>query len=447
MGRPVSLFIVVLLCPSLLRPLSSQEVATDSDSDSPTSAAVTTVAPEEAGDLSTDSDEVQTLPPTVDGTTHKDTPVEVTTPPSTSTADSAPDGQTTTTPDDQTDQAEQVTTSLPIESTSTEAETTTAPGLTTALSSETTTTPQPTTEGSSLVEAQTTGTTDGPTTSLSTTVFPTTSKTTSSTPPPPTTPGTTQSSSTPTTPKATTVEDTTEATTTLAPTTVVTPLVLLQSSPGTHVASITPFAVGAPPGQKNDDQSNMPLWLWIVIAALVAMLVGAVCVALLVQRRKKRTDHVFGGMNGRSQRSKKKKGEDDVWAGPVLMAGEGNNCEGKGGDGDHVEGNGGGGLAEMAAEPMLSSFAPSDEEKAVGADGTKEARRWSERSPLLYIDEDAEEVKPTKEEAQPPVFSQDGGSAGKTEEGGAGQQETGGTLGETSEVLNGGVAFCQTTAV
>ncbi|KAL2101149.1 hypothetical protein ACEWY4_002910 [Coilia grayii] len=448
MGTPVSLFIVALLCASLW-PLSSQEVATDS----PTPTAAATDAFVEAAGLSTDSiTELQTVPPTAAATTDTKASVEVTTrlslPKSTSEAILVP----------QASPAQEQATSLHTLGTSPEPETTTVRGLTTVAAleqtpPETTTIPPGTTEAR-LHEAQTTKNA----TSLSTVVLPTT--TSPIIPPPlPTTPAIKQSSATPTSPQATTVDDTAEVTSVTLPIAPVTPLVFIPASPiipvsysetssggpadSTHGGSITPFAVGAPPSMDNN-QSNMPIWVWIVIAALVAMLVGAVCITLLVQRKKKRADHGFGraSVNGRSQRSKKKMGEGDVWAGPVMMTSEGDDCEGKGGDGD-VEGNGG--LAEGTL-PMLSSFAPSDEEKAVGAEGTKEVRRWSEQSPLLYIDEDAEEQQsPPKE--QPPASSQDGGSAGKTEVEEAGQPEKGKVPEETGEVLNGAVAFCQTTAV
>lgn len=283
--------------------------------------------------------------------------------------------------------------------------------------------------------------------------------------PPPTTSAMDPSTSSSTSPQATTagtLAETTSVTPPMALHPTLVPSIPISATPYHETSSTTkgttdsssasgipvvldPSWVGGP--SSTDDAGSQPkrsLWLWVIITALVAALASIICIALLVKRRKQKTDHNFGrtSMMGRSQRSKKKKGEEDAWAGPVMIGGvEKEEWDAKEDDGNVVE-NGG---AEEETQVLLSTFTPSEEEKAVGAVGTKEAKKWEEQSPLLYIDEDVEVETPPKE--QPMAPSQDGQSAGKTEAEGTEEQKKGEVMGETGGVLNGAVAFCQTTAV
>lgn len=197
-------------------------------------------------------------------------------------------------------------------------------------------------------------------------------------------------------------------------------------------------------------QSDKPVWLWVVVAALFVALASVACVALLVRHRKRKRESGLGhaGMNGHSQRKRRKKGEDDAWAGPVLMDGA-EKDDGHGYNGDEEDNNDGG--PADGTQPMLSTFTPSeDEEKAVGADGTKEAKKWEEQSPLLYIDEDVDEDEVdegTPANQKLAATSQERQSTGRTQAEGSEAQKKGEAVTETGGALNGAVAFCQTTAV
>lgn len=206
---------------------------------------------------------------------------------------------------------------------------------------------------------------------------------------------------------------------------------------------------GLNPVEEPGNQSDKPVWLWVVVAALFAVLASVACIALLIKHRKQKRESGLGhnGMNGRSQRKKRKKGEEDAWAGPVLMDGtekdEGNRYnvdEEDDKDDGPVDGT----------QPMLSTFTPSeDEEKSIGADGTKEAKKWEEQSPLLYIDEDVEDEvdEETPANQRPAAPSQEEQGTGRTQAEGSEAQKKGEAIAETCETLNGAVAFCQTTAV
>ncbi|KAG5279970.1 hypothetical protein AALO_G00083530 [Alosa alosa] len=319
----------------------------------------------------------------------------------------------------------------------------------------------------------------GPTTpSVTSQIIPETTQTTRSDPistPPPTTPTMVQSTSTsasapPESTSAVTPKTTAETTSTTSPPPMTLhphfPVIPISSKPyletsftttGATDRSGTSNSSGIPgvPIVLGDSssavdpgsQSNKSLWLTVIVAALVAALASIACIALVVRRRRQKQGFGDTGVSGRGQRSRrkgKKKGEEDVWAGPVLMGGvERDECDGNG----DVEDNNNGGPAD-GTDPMLSTFAPSeDEEKAVGAKGTKEAKKWEEQSPLLYIDEDAEEVEVEGIPANQQDSSHDGQSAEKTDAEGAVAQKKGEVRAETGGVLDGAVAFCQTTAV
>ncbi|XP_062388186.1 mucin-2 [Sardina pilchardus] len=221
-------------------------------------------------------------------------------------------------------------------------------------------------------------------------------------------------------------------------------------SSGTSDSSGTPggpiILGGSSSADDSGSSSNKSMWLGVIVAGLVAALASIACIALVVRRRRQKQGRGFGdaAVNGRSQRSQrrkgKKKGEEDAWAGPVLMGGA-DECDGNGYNGDAEEDNNNGGPAD-GTEPMFGTFAPGeDEEKnAVGAEGTKEAKKWQEQSPLLYIDEDAEEEEEEELDGIPAnqqASSRDAQSVEKKGEAGA----------ETGGALDGAVAFCQTTAV
>ncbi|XP_066498308.1 leukosialin [Hoplias malabaricus] len=180
-----------------------------------------------------------------------------------------------------------------------------------------------------------------------------------------------------------------------------------------------------------DAESSDSNWLIIlVIAAVVIVIVTIPCVVVFVKRRKKRGTQRFGTgyMNGR--RSKKKKGEDDAWAGPVNLDEKGM-CEDPedGGQGDDKKADG--------TDEVLSTFAALDGNPGVGRPGSMEAQKWEEQEPLLYIDEDKKgEVKEKpKEEAEKAKETEqkDKDNKEKTE--------------ATEPSVNGGEAFCLTTAV
>ncbi|XP_067238123.1 chondroitin proteoglycan 1 [Chanodichthys erythropterus] len=168
-----------------------------------------------------------------------------------------------------------------------------------------------------------------------------------------------------------------------------------------------------------------PNWLLIIIVCVIIICALCVGMILLVQRRKKKASQTFGPvyLNGQSKRSKKKKGAgDDAWAGPVNME-EGLECDPEVQDGLLPDDG-----KKDGDEMVLSTFAALDEgdmsNGGVGGEGTKEAKKWEQQEPLLYIDEDADENKAGKTLAE-----------NKTQKGD-----------EKSE-LNGGETFCLTTAV
>ncbi|XP_036416681.1 endochitinase 2 [Colossoma macropomum] len=166
----------------------------------------------------------------------------------------------------------------------------------------------------------------------------------------------------------------------------------------------------------------------IAVVVIACLIIFTFCVIILVKRRKRRGTQHFGQgyMNGRSQRSKKKKGEDDAWAGPVnLEGGEKGQCEGpeEGGQGDDKNPDG--------TDAVLSTFAAVDENGGIGRPGSMEVQKWEEKEPLLYIDEEAK-------------------GEGREKQKEAGQKEEEDTKGKTEmeePKVNGGEAFCLTTAV
>ncbi|KAL0197728.1 hypothetical protein M9458_006268 [Cirrhinus mrigala] len=168
-------------------------------------------------------------------------------------------------------------------------------------------------------------------------------------------------------------------------------------------------------------------WLIIIIACMVTLLVLCVVIIVIIQRRKKNASRNFGPVhvNGQSKRSKKKKGaQDDAWAGPVNLE-AGVECDAEAQDG--LLPNDG----KQDDDMVLSTFTAPDagdvSNGGVGGDGTKEAKKWEEQEPLLYIDEDATENKAEKTLAENEKQKGDD----KSEEKG----------------MNGGEAFCLTTAV
>lgn len=169
-------------------------------------------------------------------------------------------------------------------------------------------------------------------------------------------------------------------------------------------------------------------WLLIIIVFVAIIFLLCVGMILFAQRRKKIASRNFGPMyiNGQSKRSKKKKGaEDDAWAGPVNLA-AGAECDPELQEG-LMPNNG----KQDGDDMVLSTFAALEagdvSNGGVGGDGTKEAKKWEEQEPLLYIDEDANEDK-----------------TGKTLE--ESEKQKGDEKSEEKE-MNGGETFCLTTAV
>ncbi|XP_058627291.1 mucin-2 [Onychostoma macrolepis] len=169
-------------------------------------------------------------------------------------------------------------------------------------------------------------------------------------------------------------------------------------------------------------------WLLIIIVFVAIIFVLCVGMILFARRRKKIASRNFGPMymNGQSKRSKKKKGEeDDAWAGPVNLA-VGAECDAELQEG-LMPNNG----KQDGDDMVLSTFAALEagdvSNGGVGEDGTKEAKKWEEQEPLLYIDEDANEDK-----------------TGKTLE--ESEKQKGDEKSEEKE-MNGGETFCLTTAV
>nr|XP_055049816.1 mucin-2 [Misgurnus anguillicaudatus] len=139
----------------------------------------------------------------------------------------------------------------------------------------------------------------------------------------------------------------------------------------------------------------------IVCVSIVCMLFVCLLLCILC-RKKKNTSGKFGPgyMNG--QNAKKKKGvEKDAWAGPVhLEAGERVECDGEvQGAPESANGN------RDGDDVVLSTFAPFETDDTsnggVGGEGTKEAKKWEEQEPLLYIDEDEDKITERNNEEKP----------------------------------------------
>ncbi|XP_051995325.1 mucin-5B-like [Xyrauchen texanus] len=193
--------------------------------------------------------------------------------------------------------------------------------------------------------------------------------------------------------------------------------------------NLTPTTMG---GYVN--QSILPTqtnWLLIIIVCVIIICVLFGALLLFVQRRKKNASHKFspGYVNGRSKRSMKKKGaEDDAWAGPVnLEAGERVDCDGEVQRGllsDEGRGDG----DDMALITFAALESGDTSNGGVGGDGTTEGKKWDEQEPLLYIDEDLEEAVSENERQK-------------------GDENSGKLDVKEIKDLNGGEAFCLTTAV
>ncbi len=169
-------------------------------------------------------------------------------------------------------------------------------------------------------------------------------------------------------------------------------------------------------------------WLLMIIVFVAIIFVLCVGMILFALRRKKIASRNFGPMhmNGQSKRSKKKKGaENDAWAGPVNLE-AGVECDAEVQEG-LLPNNG----KQDEDDMVLGTFAALDaadvSNGGVGRDGTKEVKKWEEQEPLLYIDEDVNEDK-----------------TGKTLE--ESEKQKGDDKSEKKE-MNGGEAFCLTTAV
>lgn len=194
--------------------------------------------------------------------------------------------------------------------------------------------------------------------------------------------------------------------------------------------SVSTQFTSVPTGVNVEDSTAPfhPNWLLIIIVCVIIICALCVGMILLVQRRKKKASQTFGPvyLNGQSKRSKKKKGAgDDAWAGPVNME-EGLECDPEVQDGLLPDDG-----KKDGDEMVLSTFAALDEgdmsNGGVGGEGTKEAKKWEQQEPLLYIDEDADENKAGK------TLAED-----KTQKGDEKSEE---------KELNGGETFCLTTAV
>lgn len=162
-------------------------------------------------------------------------------------------------------------------------------------------------------------------------------------------------------------------------------------------------------------------FITIVCVSIVCVLF--VCLLLFILcRKKKNTSGKFGPgyMNGQNKNSNKKKGvEKDAWAGPVhLEAGERVECDGEvQGAPESANGN------RDGEDVVLSTFVPFETDDTsnggVGGEGTKEAKKWEEQEPLLYIDEDEDKITEGNNQEKP----------------------------ASDEKMLGGEAFCLTTAV
>uniref|UniRef100_A0A4W5P579 Si:ch73-248e21.7 n=1 Tax=Hucho hucho TaxID=62062 RepID=A0A4W5P579_9TELE len=140
-------------------------------------------------------------------------------------------------------------------------------------------------------------------------------------------------------------------------------------------------------------ETGQPSLLWVIIVALLigVIFVGMVyCVCLVIRRKRQSRTEYFVSIFRNGKSSKWKKGaEEDAWAGPVKLGG-GNREEDEGGEeGGSPEDN----KREGAGtDVVLSTFIANETEGerggpdgGVGVAGSKEAEKWEEKEPLLYI--------------------------------------------------------------
>lgn len=195
---------------------------------------------------------------------------------------------------------------------------------------------------------------------------------------------------------------------------------------------INDFGASGTGVQNSEESSSKWLVITIIVVIGICMLTGF-CIIVFVKRRKKSGQQNFGHMNGRKQRSKKKKGENDAWAGPVnLEGGQNADCE------DPFEAGQGDDRNPDGTDAVLSTFAALEANGGVGRPGSMEVQKWEEQEPLLFIDEDqkGEGKDKQKEEAEKAKGEQKG------------EEEDASKNMEMKEpVLNGGESFCLTTAV
>ncbi|XP_067272889.1 uncharacterized protein si:ch73-248e21.7 [Pseudorasbora parva] len=194
-------------------------------------------------------------------------------------------------------------------------------------------------------------------------------------------------------------------------------------SVSTHVTSVTTGVIIT--------ESIFPIetnWLLIIIVCVTIICVLCIGMVLFVQRRKKNASRTFGPMyvNGQSKRSKKKKGaDDDAWAGPVNLE-AGAECDAEAQEGLLPDDG-----KQDGDDMVLSTFATLDEgdmaNGGVGGVGTKEAKKWEDKEPMPYIDEDVDEKKAGKKLEENKIQKENDKSEKKE--------------------LNGGETFCLTTAV
>ncbi|XP_038844468.1 uncharacterized protein si:ch73-248e21.7 [Salvelinus namaycush] len=200
---------------------------------------------------------------------------------------------------------------------------------------------------------------------------------------------------------------------------------------------------------------------WVIIVGLLVWVICLgmfYCIYLGVRRKRQCRTEYFGSSVQNGKSSKRKKGaEEDAWAGPVKLGG-----------GDREEGEGGeeGGSPEdnkregAGTDVVLSTFIANETERerggpdgAVGVAGSKEAEKWEEKEPLLYIDEGVEEglekmdspsLSKSNSEKKTGGGNREGESEKEMERGeGNGKKENESERGEQ----NGGASFCLTTAV
>eukprot|EP00063_Salmo_salar_P049205 XP_014024040.1 PREDICTED: mucin-2-like [Salmo salar] len=146
-------------------------------------------------------------------------------------------------------------------------------------------------------------------------------------------------------------------------------------------------------------KTGQPSLLWVIIVALLIVVIfagGFYCVCLVIRRKRQSHTEYFVSSFRNGKSSKRKKGaEEDAWAGPVKLGR---------GDGEEDEGGEEGGSPEdnkregAGTDMVLSTFIANETEGerggpdgGVGVAGSKEAEKWEEKEPLLYIDEGVEE--------------------------------------------------------